>query len=446
MPPLNPSTFDRLLTYHPRIYQLEKSVHQQGTGDAESRPLIQSEDPETILARALDVELEKISSFYNVKERELFDEVDELIGDIGAQENELEFDRQASAPPGSRGGDRARPTRLRADSAPSAPSDEEASEESEDEGGETTGLTSGRRRLSLPDKRRSVLAPTEMTASTEFTRSVHRNSVAFDDYAEQAALYSSGIMLKKRIIGLYVSLCELKSYIQLNKTGFRKVLKKFDKIMDRQLRPKYMDSFVEPAYPFRPETLKELEASITEMEKAYTQVVTNGDEEAARRDLRSHLREHVVWERNTVWRDMIGMERRAEAASLGRTLLGREADPTILQGDDERLPISKEISTPLGRFTCPTWLLGSTMLTLIAIIAIFLALLLIPIMAKPEQQNCLALLVFVSLLWATEVSLVVSQHTPCPHVPRANSCSAGHPAVCDFDGNTLPVRCASGSA
>jgi hypothetical protein len=30
-------------------------------------------------------------------------------------------------------------------------------------------------------------------------------------------------------------------------------------------------------------------------------------------------------------------------------------------------------------------------------------LLFIPILENPEQQNCLALLVFVSLLWATEV-------------------------------------------
>lgn len=385
-----------------RIYQLEKTVHQAGVGDAESRPLIQNEEPEAILARALDVELEKISSFFNVKEKELCDEVDELLADIGT------LDEEGAGQPPSDGG---RLTRQRTGSTRSAHSDEDASEDSEDEGGETAGLTAQKKRASLVGRRRAnPVAPTEMTASSELTRSNRRHSIAFDDYAEQVELFSSGIMLKKRIINLYVSLCELKSYVQLNKTGFRKVLKKFDKILDRQLRPKYMSTVVEPAYPFRPETMKELEANIAEMEKAYTQIVTDGDEEAARRDLRSHLREHVVWERNTVWRDMIGMERRAEAANLGRTLLGRDADPTILQGDDERLPRSKEIWTPVGRFTCPTWLLGSTMLTLIAIVGIFLALLFIPIMRKPEQQNCLALLIFVSLLWATEVSMSQHQH------------------------------------
>ncbi|KAL1842477.1 hypothetical protein VTK73DRAFT_3115 [Phialemonium thermophilum] len=241
-----------------------------------------------------------------------------------------------------------------------------------------------------------------MTTSTELTRSARRQSVALDDYAEEVVLFSSGIMLKKRIINAYVSLCELKSFVQLNKTGFRKVLKKFDKILDRQLKTKYLSSFVDTAYPFRPETIKVLEENIAKMEKAYTQIVTKGDQDAARRDLRSHLREHVVWERNTVWRDMIGMERRAEAARLGRALLGQESVTGRLQGDDEQLPLLKEIKTPLGRFTCPTWLVGSTMITLLVIVALFFTLLFLPISQTPEQQNCLALLVFVSLLWATE--------------------------------------------
>ncbi|OBT53999.1 hypothetical protein VE04_05452 [Pseudogymnoascus sp. 24MN13] len=43
------------------------------------------------------------------------------------------------------------------------------------------------------------------------------------------------------------------------------------------------------------------------------------------------------------------------------------------------------------------------MLVLLLIISIFILLLIVPIMANPEQQNCLAMLVFVSLLWATEV-------------------------------------------
>ena len=378
-------------------------------GDDESRPLIQDDDPEVVFSRALDVELEKIASFYVLKEKELFDEVAVLLQDAADYEEEADVPDDARPPTRSSDAhsDRRRSWpvgRIRSHSMRSQQSTEDGlGEDSDDEGDEETGLTSKRRRGSFSRRRTqpNAGAATDMTASTDFTR---RYSVNFDDYAEQAALFSSGIVLKKRMINLYVHLCELKSYIQLNKTGFSKVLKKFDKTIDRRLRPKYMDTVVNTAYPFRPETTKGLEERISQIVGAYTTIVTHGDAEAAKRDLRSHLREHVVWERNTVWRDLIGMERRAEAASLGHALLGRDTDPlkTRLQGDDEIVLPTKEITTPLGRFICPTWLLNSTTFSLIVIVALFFAILSIPIMEKPEQQNCLALLVLVSLLWATE--------------------------------------------
>ncbi|KAL2155376.1 hypothetical protein VTH82DRAFT_117 [Thermothelomyces myriococcoides] len=387
------------------IYQLEKAIHLPA-GDAESRPLIRNNDPETVFSRALDVELEKITSFYVLKEKELFDEVEILLRDIE------EFEQEAGVPDDVRPftglSDRQNDGRLhRTSSTRSRRSTEDGMyDDSDDEGDEETGLTQKR---SMSQGRRNSgrhprLAPTDMTASTELTRSMRRMSVGYDDYAEQAVLYSSGIMLKKRMINLYVQLCELKSYIQLNRTGFSKVLKKFDKIIDCDLRPRYMETYVETAYPFRPETTKELEERISQMVRAYTVIVTKGDAETALRDLRSHLREHVVWERNTVWRELIGLERRAEAASLGHTLLGVDPDAqrTRLQGDDEIVLPSVKVATPLGRFALPVWLISSTTLTLIVIVALFFAALYVPIMDKPEQQNCLAMLMLVSLLWATE--------------------------------------------
>lgn len=413
-----------------RIYQLEKTVHQTNlshAGDAESRPLIPGEEPEHVFKRALDVELEKISSFYQLKERELLDEVSHLLRDIGRLEDEEDdyqnggADRPATGHSNSTGGPSQRNlnSRIRRGSSHSHHSTEdgvEDSDEDEDED-ETTGLTAPsnrKRRQSLHSGRQSLMsgrrksapgaAVTDMTASTEFTRSMRRMSTTYDDY-EQAVLHSSGIMLKKRIISLYVQLCELKSYVQLNKTGFRKVLKKFDKILDRKYRPVYMENFVEPAYPFQEATIRGVEDNISKMEKAYAEIVTNGDTEAAKKELRSHLREHVVWERNTVWRELIGMERRAEAASLGRALLGRgDAIKTRLQGDDEDSPDTKQIATPIGRLSLPVWLLSSGIVTLLISLAVFFVLLFVPIMDRPEQQNCLAMLVFVSLLWATEVS------------------------------------------
>lgn len=378
-----------------------------------------------MFVRALDVELEKISSFYQLKELEIYGEVSDLLKEEEAYEDEAHDQHDGATENGrpntgrtsERRGSifRSFMNRPRRTSTVSRSIDE-GIEDSDDEEDEHAPLnkarpTTGQRSKSTPYDANTGRdgAMEDMRASTEFSKSLRRNSQIYDDYAEQAfsALYSSGITLKKRAISLYVQLCELKSFVQLNKTGFSKVLKKYDKILDRSLKSKYIEQHVKPAYPFRDETLKHIEENISKMEKAYADVVTEGDITLAKKELRLHLREHVVWERNTVWREMIGIERKAQAANMGlrRTLLGADNDPSKarLQGDDEDTGDMKELLTPVGRFRCPTWLFSSTMLTLILIVAIFFILLYVPIMKQPEQQNCLAMLVFVSLLWATEV-------------------------------------------
>lgn len=360
-----------------------------------------------------------------VKEKELFDETEDLLRDIERYHENGEADGDglppqrpplhpsATEPPLRHAAHASHAVGAR--SSRSARSTEDGVEDSDDENDdddadETAALTKKRRSsMSVPGRRRSLMhASADLTASmmsTDFTRSLRRHSTGYDDYAETAHMFSSGIMVKKRIISLYVQLCELKSYVQLNKTGFRKVLKKFDKIIDRELRPKYMESIVDTSYPFMPETIKNIEEYIRRMVGAYSDIVTQGDEALAKKDLRSHLREHVVWERNTVWRDLIGLERRAEAASVGGGLLGGRSDGSKLrlQGDEPPSVPTRDIDTPIGHFACPTWLFGSTTYTFIVILAIFFALLFVPIMEKPEQQSCFAMLVFVSLLWATEV-------------------------------------------
>ncbi|KAG9230526.1 SPX domain-containing protein [Amylocarpus encephaloides] len=403
------------------IYILEKTVHRPLAGDdVEQSPLIRSSEPDHAFRRALDVELEKISSFYQLKELEIYGEVADFLREEESYEveNQEQLDGETGRPNTSgRVSDRPRQGSIfrsfnmgprRASTL--SRSIDEGVEDSDDDDDETTGLTKSKmsRTKTMPTDLAASRSE-DMRASTELSKSIRRNSQAYDDYAEQAfaTMFSSGITLKKRAISLYVQLCELKSFIQLNKTGFTKVLKKYDKILDQSLKSKYMEKFVAPAYPFRPETIKQVEENITKMEQAYADVVTQGDIATAKKELRLHLREHVVWERNTVWREMIGIERKAQAANLGlgRTLLGPDHDPANarLQGDDMDSPESKELTTPVGRIRIPAWLYSSTMLTLIVIVVLFFVLLYIPIMKKTEQQNCLAMLVFVSLLWATEV-------------------------------------------
>jgi phosphate transporter len=405
-----------------RIYQLEKNINRPLTSgqDAESSPLIgDNVDPDQVFTRALDVELEKISTFYQLKELEIYGEVGEFLKDVEAYKEESHDTQEGveNGRPSSTGrrrqGSIFRSFLSNKRASTISQSIEGGVDDSDDDDDETTALNAAKR----PKSRSKSTAfdgdhqahADDMRSSTEFSKSMRRNSQAYDDYAEQAfaTIYSSGITLKKRAISLYVQLCELKSFVQLNKTGFTKVLKKYDKILDRNLKSKYIENSVSPAYPFRAETIKHIEENISKMEEAYAEIVTQGDIALAKQELRLHLREHVVWERNTVWREMIGIERKAQAANMGirRTLLGIDTDPAKArkQGDDDQLDGMKELRTPIGRLFCPAWLFSSTMCTLIGIVVIFIILLYVPIMDKPEQQNCLAMLVFVSLLWATEV-------------------------------------------
>jgi phosphate transporter len=403
-----------------RIYQLEKNIYrpQAQVTDAENSPLVSSiDDLDQVFQRALDVELEKVVSFYQIKEREIYSEVSDLLREREAfeEENQAQVEDHETRP-----GTSSRPapglfrsfTGNRRSSIISQLGIDDSEEDEEDE---TAALNkprpaTGDRSRSLPfNTSLSQDGAEDMRASTDLSKSIRRHSLAYDDYVNEAfsALYSYGITLKKRAISLYVQLCELKSYAQLNKTGFAKVLKKYDKICERNLKSRYIDRFVTPAYPFLSTTVKHIDENIQRMEMAYAAVVTQGDVAEAKKELRLHLREHVVWERNTVWREMIGIERKAQAANMGlrRTLLGADSDMgmALLQGDDEATTVMKELRTPVGRVSCPTWLLSPTLFMLIAIIAVFFTLLYVPIFKKVEEQNCLAMLVFVSLLWATEV-------------------------------------------
>ncbi|KAI6863241.1 SPX domain-containing protein [Hortaea werneckii] len=459
------------------IYQLEKQIHQQQPskqdghpdGDAESSPLLRStsggtasgfpDDPDKVFSKKLDDELEKIASFYQLKELEIYGEVDGLLKDVKEYQEEHATGEGAEEGQGLRrpslwtrtrqnsifkslqlggsggasskgGGRRRRSSNMGAgDRAERGiPEEDEQGDDSDDDAAdhanENTRLTvsqpnMGRRATTAiggsTSNRRLSDSYEPATRDTHSSTEVRRrpSTAAFNDFDSDAldALYSEGVTLKKRITNLYVSVCELRSYIQLNETGFSKVLKKYDKTLDRSLKSAYLANNVKPAYPFLPSTMETLNDHLLDVEKAYAGIVTSGDLETARRELRLHLREHVVWERNTVWREMIGIERKAQAANLGirGTMLGRDTadqEHARRQGDAAVDSSTKEVSTPVGRYTCPRFLLTSTFWTLIFCLAVFAVLLFgggaASIVDDPAQQNCLALVIFISLLWATE--------------------------------------------
>ena len=418
-----------------RIYTLEKQINKTPADDhhdEEQTALLggQRLDPDTIFKRMLDSELDKVCSFYRLKEFEIYGEVTGLLKDVETYEAEtqdidmedvIETENRKRAQRSNSifsvlGG------RKRRTSTMSVSIEEEDEIDDSDSDADEAQLLKPKPSIKQRSKsvwntnsNQSAMADSREDGRSSSSRETgqvlrRRPSIAMElehEHPEQlSALYDSGISLKKRAISIYVSLCELKSFIQLNYTGFKKAAKKYDKVCNRDIRREYIEKVVDPAYPFRDTTMTHLDANIAKLEKVYADVVTKGDVSAARRELRLHLREHVVWERNTVWREMIGIERKSQAANFGirQTLLGASEDPSKarLQGDAQESDM-KELRTPIGKYRFPKWLLSSNVFALVSIVAIFVVLLSVDIMKKPEQQNCFAMLVFVSLLWATEV-------------------------------------------
>ncbi|KAI0280667.1 SPX domain-containing protein [Russula aff. rugulosa BPL654] len=193
------------------------------------------------------------------------------------------------------------------------------------------------------------------------------------------------LLFKRRITNLYVQVSALRSYVELNYSGFRKVLKKYDKVTESSLQAHYLHDILEPTPPFDQASHARIADAQSALAHLYAKCVTDGDLAAGQRYLKLNLREHIAWERDTVWRQMIGRERRGE----GGTLLGAPVDTT-----EEK---AFEVRTRVGRVRLSrrkAWVVISAL--------VFAILLNLSIIEGDEANRCFAVLVFATLLWATE--------------------------------------------
>ncbi|GAA6054153.1 hypothetical protein NBRC10513_006151 [Rhodotorula toruloides] len=271
------------------------------------------------------------------------------------------------------------------------------------------GTTPANRSLTLRTRR--SLANRMMTGSFLTDGEDSSNPQAWDGLSDWAI--DTRIMFKRRLASLFTSLSELKQFVDLNYTGFRKVIKKYDKITNSDLRQRYMSTIVDHTFPFERTTQQRLQAGVQEIVPLYADLATGGDADLALKQLKAHLREHVVWERNTVWREMIGLERRGwGAAGSG----GRRAGGAFLgAGMGNDLPLVQpaspptgleskiaEIPTPLGRVRVPWWINSQSIAAALAI-GLFVFILSGEWFDRVEEQNCLALLAVVTIFWALEI-------------------------------------------
>ena len=160
-----------------------------------------------------------------------------------------------------------------------------------------------------------------------------------------------------------------------------------------ELKDRYLHNVVEVSPPFTQTAKDRLNVNINRLLELYAKCVTHGDETAARQQLRLHQRESIVWERDTVWRQMIGQQRRGEADTQDVPNI------TLVQGPE---PTVVDIKTPVGRFK-----ITKRKIFKVVAVAVFVLLLKVQVVEGGEANRCFAILTLCTILWATEVRLSI---------------------------------------
>ena len=157
-----------------------------------------------------------------------------------------------------------------------------------------------------------------------------------------------------------------------------------DQLTSSQLKKDYVAAEVLQTYPWLPSTKEAIDTLLARILFLYRRVAVAGDEELAKEQLRSQLREKVVVDRETVWSQMVS----------GRRTQGifRSVEQDVDLPDFE----SKNVDKRHTILTTKSIIFVLALLIMVAIVLVK------PFKSVPES-NCLAMLVFCTILWATEV-------------------------------------------
>jgi phosphate transporter len=150
-----------------------------------------------------------------------------------------------------------------------------------------------------------------------------------------------------------------------------------------------MHDVVEQAAPFTIAAKDRLNHAIDTLVQLYARCVTRGDTGTAKRQLKMNQREHIAWERDTVWRQMIGQARRGEDSGTVRALGG-----TLLLEPEKGL---LDVATPVGHVK-----VTRKQIYLLISVVTFIVLLNVRVLEQEAANRCFAVLIFATLMWATE--------------------------------------------
>ncbi|KOG98428.1 SPX domain-containing inorganic phosphate transporter [Saccharomyces pastorianus] len=215
-------------------------------------------------------------------------------------------------------------------------------------------------------------------------------------------------LLKKSIVNLYIDLCQLKSFIELNRIGFAKITKKSDKVLRLNTRVELIESeqFFKDAYAFQADTLATLNSKISELVTFYAAITDQPHNiPHSKQELKSYLHDHIVWERSNTWKDMLGLLSQTDEL----TPKEKEYNAIKLVGKLDleyyRWPLPKPINlkfTTINNFTIPKLFFTRKAYKIYFIILVTGLLLGIKTFNDPAQHRCMALVECVAFLWASE--------------------------------------------
>jgi phosphate transporter len=100
------------------------------------------------------------------------------------------------------------------------------------------------------------------------------------------------------------------NFSQLNVGAFDKILKKHDKVANQSRRAPYMEELLKTRSFTDPAVVERLR---DDTERFFADSFFNGDMQAAKEELLDGVREQIIWSRNTIWRDMLRVERQVAA-------------------------------------------------------------------------------------------------------------------------------------
>ncbi|CCH63059.1 hypothetical protein TBLA_0J00590 [Henningerozyma blattae CBS 6284] len=316
------------------------------------------QDPKDVFIQSLNVQKYKIDEFYKRLENKLLDKYAALINDLLSQNIITPDFKKASTP-------------LPPDLAESVtPEDSEEEEEEEDFTNDNTALLN------------------------------------YKDFNIESQKLS---LLKQTITNCYIDLCQLKSFIELNKLAFSKITKKFDKVLKYNTRQELIqsNSLFKDSYTFTNDTIFQLNEKILRLIDFYS-IINNYTILESKTELKKLLHDHIIWERSLEWKDMLGLESHdLNHPSLDNTPTANDILLEKLHLTYYKYPLPSFLQLHSKYLTWENAAIPKFFFTWkaakIAFIFVFTAILLgVKTFNDRVEGRCMALVECCALLWATE--------------------------------------------